>query len=436
MLEISSVLPGSTAARAGIKAGDRLVSVNGHEVRDSIDYQFFTADDRFSVVIQRRDGSRTALKIVKGSDDPFGLRFPPFPIRRCRNNCIFCFVDQMPAGCRKSLSVKDDDYRASFLFGNYITLSNLREDDWERIFTQRLSPLYLSVHATEPELRAFLLNNKKAPDILSLIGRLAAGGIRMHAQIVLCPGINDGEHLRRTVTDLAAFYPAIQSIAAVPVGMTSFRKGLFPLRSYRPAEARRIIMTLESMGREYRTLLGTRLVFASDEFYIKAKRPFPPASYYEDFPQFENGVGMVAAFLREVRRTRMPLKVPPRTITVVTGVSFAPILKQALSRVRAIPGASVRVITARNRFFGETVTVSGLLTGADILRAVANRRHLGSLLVLPANTLKDDERTFLDDMSLEDLEDAAGVPIRTVNGFGDLVRLLSMPLKKEGGSQH
>ncbi len=433
MLEISSVLPGSTAARAGIRAGDRLLSVNGHEIRDSIDYQFFTADDRVSLVIQRQDGSRKTLRIVKGPDDTLGLRFPPFPIRRCRNNCIFCFVDQMPAGCRKSLYVKDDDYRASFLFGNYITLSNLREEDWERIFTQRLSPLYLSVHATEPELRSFLLGNKKAPDILFLIGRLAAGGIRMHAQIVLCPGINDGEHLRRTVTDLAAFYPAVQSIAAVPVGMTSFRKGLFPLRSYRPAEARRIILSLESMGKEYRKRLGTRLVFASDELYLKAKRPVPPASYYEDFPQLENGVGMVAAFLREARRTRMPSRVPPRAVTVVTGASFAPILKRSLERVRSIPGASVRVVTARNRFFGESVTVSGLLTGADILHAVTDR-NLGSLLVIPRNTLKDDERTFLDDMSLEDLQEAAGVPVRTVHGLEDLVRLLRMPLK--GGSPH
>ncbi len=425
MLRISEVLPGSTAARAGIKAGDLLVSINGRELRDCIDYQFYACEEKMSLAVRRADDSTRTLKIVKRPDDTLGISFPPFSIRRCRNNCIFCFVDQMPKGCRKSLYVKDDDYRASFLFGNYITLSNLREEDWERIFTQRLSPLYLSVHATEPELRAFLLNNKHAPDILSLIGRLAAGGIRMHTQVVLCPGINDGAHLERTVGDLASFYPSVQSIAAVPVGLTAFRGGLFSLRPYRPGEARRIVSAIESMGNGYRKRFGTRLVFASDEFYIKAKRPFPAASFYEDFPQLENGVGMVAAFLRDAGRTRLPRRVPPRTITAVTGVSFAPILKQVLERVNGIAGASVRLITVRNRFFGESVTVAGLLAGSDILHGLAGKR-LGSHLVIPANMLKDDDRTFIDDMTLEDLQKAVGVDVRTVANLSDLVRTLQM----------
>ncbi len=423
MLRIAEVLPGSTAACAGIKTGDMLVSINGRELRDCIDYQFYASAERLSFLVLRPDGSRSTIKITKEPDDTLGITFPPFSIRRCRNKCIFCFVDQMPAGCRKSLYVKDDDYRASFLFGNYITLSNMREEDWERIFTQRLSPLYLSVHATEPGLRGFMLNNKQTPDMLALIGRLAAGGIRVHAQIVLCPGINDGSHLERTVTDLASFYPAVQSVAAVPVGLTAFRKGVFPLRSYRTGEARKVVMAVESMGRRFRKRLGTRLVFASDEFYIKAKQPFPPASFYEDFPQLENGVGMVSTFFRDAGRTRLPRRVTPRVVTVVTGVSFGPILKGVLERVKDIPGVSIRLITVRNGFFGESVTVSGLLTGSDIRRAVAGRR-LGSLLVIPASTLRDDEKTFLDDMTLDDLQQSAGVPVRTVNTLGDLIRLL------------
>ncbi len=411
------------AARAGLRPGDRLLSVSGHELRDCIDYQFFSSEERLTLVAQRSDGSRRTLRLAKAPDDTLGISFPPFPIRRCRNKCIFCFVDQMPHGCRKSLSVKDDDYRASFLFGNYITLSNMRDDDWERIFSQRLSPLYLSVHATEPELRAFLLGNKQAPDILALISRLAAGGIRMHAQLVLCPGINDGTHLERTVSDLASFFPAVQSIAAVPVGITSHREGLFPLRSYRPGEARAVISTLERMGKTYRKRLGTRLVFPSDEFYIKAKSPFPPASFYEDFPQMENGVGMVANFRRDASRTRLPGRLPKRTITAVSGASFSPILRAELERVNSMPGVSVRVVSARNRFFGESVTVSGLLTGSDILHAIAGRK-LGSLLIIPANTLKEDEGVFLDDMTLDDFQQAAGVTVKTANGFGDLVRLL------------
>ncbi len=423
MLLISGVLPGGTAACAGLKPGDRLLSVNGHELRDCVDYQFFSSEKRLTMVVQRSDGSRRTLKLTKAPDDMLGISFPPFPIRRCRNKCIFCFVDQMPHGCRKSLSVKDDDYRASFLFGNYITLSNLQDDDWERIFSQRLSPLYLSVHATEPELRAFLLGNKRAPDILDVIGRLAAGGIRVHAQLVLCPGINDGTHLERTVSDLASFFPAVQSIAAVPVGITAYREGLFPLRSYRLGEARAVITKLESMGKKYRKRLGTRLVFPSDEFYIKAKSPFPPVSFYEDFPQMENGVGMVANFHREARRTRLPRRLPSRTITAVSGASFSPILRRELERVNSIPGVSVRVVSARNLFFGESVTVSGLLTGSDILHAISGRK-LGSFLVIPTNTLKEEESVFLDDMTFDDFQHAAGVPVKTADGFGDLVRLL------------
>lgn len=423
MLTVQSVSPGGIGDRAGIRAGDRIEKINGIVVRDVIDYQFLTADERLDVLVVRTDGVRKHVRIALANDASLGLAFPPIPVRRCRNKCIFCFVDQMPAGCRKSLYVKDDDYRASFLFGNYITLGNLREDDWERIFAQRLSPLYLSVHATEPELRRFILNNTQAPDIMTALRRLAAGGIRMHTQIVLCPGVNDGGHLLRTVDDLASLFPAVQSIAAVPVGLTSHRTGLFPLRKYRPSEAGRIIDELENRGRDFRRKIGTRLVFASDELYITAGRIVPQPAFYEDFPQIENGVGLVADFLRDARRVRLPAKVPPTTLTMITGVSFKTILDEALGKFKKISGLTIRVVAVKNSFFGKTVTVAGLLTGSDIMKTIQGR-SLGQMLLIPASCLKDEEALFLDDRTLQDVERAAGVPVRIVQRLGDVAKLL------------
>ncbi|HEY6010040.1 MAG TPA: DUF512 domain-containing protein, partial [Nitrospirota bacterium] len=322
MLAINSILPGSTADGLGLKPGDIIDSINRQDVRDVIDYQYLIADERVRIALHTKTGTRRTITLDKDPDDTLGLEFIPFSITRCRNRCIFCFVDQMPPGCRRSLYVKDDDYRASFLYGNYITLGALSEQDWARIFSQRLTPLYISVHATDPALRAFMLRNKKAPDIMASLRRLASGGIRMHTQIVLCPGINDGAHLEKTINDLAGLVPAVSSIAVVPVGFTAFRKGLFPLRTFTRREARAVIDEVTRMGTRFRKRFGTRLVFASDELYIKAGLPVPPLSFYEDLPQIENGVGMVADFLREVKRTRLPRRVTPIKATVVTGASF------------------------------------------------------------------------------------------------------------------
>lgn len=426
MIEIARVLPGSTAARYGLKSGDRLVSVNGNEVHDSIDFLFHASEERLSLVISRKTGASRKLRIVKDPDDTLGVEFPPLTIRRCRNKCIFCFVDQMPPGCRRSLYVKDDDYRASFLYGNYITLGNLRKDDWERIFTQRLSPLYISVHATEPGLRAALLRNKHAPDIMAGMKRLAAGGIRMHTQIVLTPGINDGVHLLKTIDDIAGMFPAVLSIAVVPVGITGHREGLFPLRPFKPSEAAGVVRTIQSIASKFKKQLGARLVYPSDEFYIKARLPFPPLSSYEDLPQLENGVGMVASFLHDARRVRLPRRVRPVTMTAVTGVSFSPILRAVLKRLQGTAGVSVRLITARNTLFGPPVTVSGLLSGRDILTAVRGKR-LGSLLLIPSSTLNESEGVFLDNMKIADIEAVVGVPVRAVSSFGDIVEQLTLP---------
>lgn len=431
MIEVESVLPGGTAARHGIQPGDRLLSINGQEIRDSIDFHFLAADDRLALVLKRKDGSLRRIRMTKDPDDTLGIAFPPLTVRRCRNKCLFCFVDQMPSGCRPSLSVKDDDYRASFLFGNYITLGNLRDGDWERIFSQRLSPLYVSVHATQPGLRRSILNNQNAPDIMDGLRRLADGGIGIHTQIVLCPGINDGQFLVRTVNDLATLAPAVRSIAVVPVGLTKHRKGLFPLRRYSTGGARAVVETLLKMGSGFRRRFGTRLVFPSDEFFIQADQPFPPARFYEDFPQIENGVGMVADFLRGVRRTRLPARIEPVRATIVTGRSFAPILTGTLSRLRAVEGLSVRVLPVRNDLFGPSVTVAGLLSGRDIIRTIRGKR-LGDVLLLPANALKDDGRTFIDDRTVQDIERSVAVPVQPVLNFRDVVSALRSFGRKRG----
>ncbi len=423
MLEITDVLPGSTGARLGLHPGDSIVAVNKQEINDVIDFQFAAAEERLKLVVRRRTGRMETVTVQKEPDDALGLGFPPLSITRCRNRCIFCFVDQMPSGCRKTLYIKDDDFRASFLYGNFITLGALSEADWKRIFRQRLSPLYISVHSTEHDVRTALLRNKKAAPILDGLKRLAAGGIRMHTQIVLTPGINDGAHLARTIDDLAGLFPAVSSIAVVPVGITRHRAGLFPLRKFTSREAGRVIDLVNSFAVRFKRQLGTRLVFVADEFYVKAQRRVPAYPTYEDFPQIENGVGMIAAFQREVSRTRLPKRVKRLAVTVVTGASFSSILDHALDRIRTVKGVEVQKVVATNRFFGPTVTVSGLLAGSDIVAALRGK-DCGDVLVIPSNLLKEGEQVFLDGMSTEQLEQRLGVRVVPVDGFKDLVALL------------
>jgi len=423
LLEIARVLPGSLGLKIGLEPGDRIVSVNNSEIHDVIDFKYFSSDERIALVARKASGRLLRSVVTKMPDDDLGLEFVPFRIKKCRNNCLFCFVDQMPKGCRQSLSIKDDDFRASFLHGNYITLGNLTEQDWERIFNQRLSPLYISVHATDTALRASLLRNRRAPDIMTALRRLAAGGIKMHTQIVLCPGINDGAHLVKTIEDLSGLYPAVSSIAAVPVGLTSHRKKLYPLKPYTPRQARGVLEIITRLEKKYKKQFGTRLVFASDEFYIKAKEPIPPVSFYEDFPQIENGVGMTAEFIRDAARTRLPVKIHPVMATAVTGVSFSRKLRDLLKRFDDVNGAGVKLVTVKNRFFGPLVTVAGLLTGRDVLHALKGRK-LGSMLMIPSDALKEDEGLFLDGMSLDQVERALKVKVVPVGSFKDMVAAL------------
>lgn len=423
MLEILHIPPGGAAEGLGFQPGDIIDAINGEKVHDVIDYRFLVADEQITISFHSKDGKTRKLVVDKDPDDNLGLEFSAFRITRCRNRCIFCFVDQMPSGCRKSLYIKDDDFRASFLHGNYITLGALSEHDWERIFRERLSPLYISVHTTDHSLRTFMLGNKKAPDVLASMERLAAGGILMHTQIVLCPGINDGDHLQKTLNDLSGLFPAVASIAIVPVGLTAFRKMVFPLRTFTRSEARAVIERVTRLGSRFKREFGNRLVFASDEFYIKAGEPVPPLSFYEELPQIENGVGMAAEFLRDVSRTRIPKKVAPISMTVVTGVSFSGVLKQALDRLRTVEGLRIRLVIARNGFFGPSVTVAGLLTGRDILQALKGKR-LGDLVVIPAGALKEDDDLFLDNMRLEQVEQALSVKVVKAGSFREILSAL------------
>jgi len=423
LLEICAVLPEGRGAKLGFKQSDRIMSVNGEDVNDEIDYKFSVADEHVVIILQTKEGRVRTCRIDKDVDDTLGLEFPPLHIKRCRNKCIFCFVDQMPKGCRKSLYIKDDDYRASFLHGNYITLGSLSEPDFERIFHQRLSPLYISVHTTDPALRSFMIGNKGSPNIMTSMKRLAAGGIKMHTQIVLCPGVNDGPYLERTLYDLSGLFPSVASVAVVPVGITAFRKALYPIRTYTMREARAVLDTTMRFGRDFKKQFGSRFVFASDEFYIRARRPFPSPAFYEDFTQIENGVGMVSMFLRGASRTRLPSAITPLRVTVVTGISFSSILKNVLSRLQTIRGLTLDLIAVRNYYFGESVTVAGLLTGSDILKAL-KRRRLGEVLIIPAGMLKEDKNIFLDSMMLEQLEERLDVKIVAAATFSEMMRAI------------
>jgi len=403
--------------------GDIIVSINGHEIRDSIDFRFYAAEERIELLVRKKNQETKLFSLLKHPDDMLGLAFSPLAVRRCKNRCIFCFVDQMPRNCRKELYVKDEDVRASFLYGNYITLNALSSSDWERVNEQRLSPLYISVHSTDPSVRSSMLGTTGSPDIMESMKRLASAGIRMHTQIVLCPGINDGLHLLKTLGDLSSLFPAVSSIAVVPVGLTAHRKNLFPLRTVTSREARELVAQLAPLQRMYKKQFGTRLVFPSDEFYIRGRVSIPPYSFYEDFPQRENGVGMTAYFLHEASRVRIPKKISSRPATIVTGMLFQARLRASLERLRS-RGAVLHEVPVKNTFFGPSVTVAGLLTGQDIAKALKGKR-LGDMVIIPAEALKEDEPLFLDDMSLEQLEHRLSVRVAPVADFRDVVTLLN-----------
>ena len=434
MVRIRDVIPNGIAARAGILSGDTLVSINGHEIRDVLDYRFYLTDTTVQLALERNKNPYT-VRINKGEYDDIGLEFEtPLMDKKhsCANRCVFCFIDQLPKGMRETLYFKDDDDRLSFLHGNYVTLTNLHDADVERLITMHISPVNVSVHTTNPELRVKMMKNKRAGEVLSYLDRLAEAGIALCTQIVLCKGLNDGTELDRSMRDLAALHPSLRSCAIVPVGLTRHREGLYPLELFTPAECADVIAQVNAFGNECLQKYGTRLFYCSDEFYVRAGLPLPTEDYYEDYSQIENGVGMLTSLASEfdfeleyldeaLERFRAP-----RTVSVATGAaaydSLSALCKKLESRVS---GLTIRVHRIVNHFFGETVTVAGLLTGKDVCEQLSDK-ELGDELLFPAVMLRADGDVFLDDMTPAQLsEHLGGIPVRPSPSDGaELLKLL------------
>lgn len=410
MLEILAVEPGSIAEELELQAGDVLLAVNDKPLRDQIDFQVYTAVEDLVLEVRRKDGEMWALELEKDAFEPLGLHFEHPDPTQCGNNCIFCFVHQLPRGLRRTLYVKDEDYRFSYLYGSYVTLTNIGDADMERIIEQRLSPLYVSVHATDEELRARLIG-RQGPPVLDLLERLTAAGIEVHTQIVLCPGFNDGAQLERTIGDLYALHPGIRTLAVVPVGLTGYRERLPQLRPLGAAGAVAVLETLHRFQERYLAETGTRFVFAADELYLKAGEEFPPLEAYEELSQVENGVGLVPVFradavdvLLEAREFRSG------TVSTFTGASASGELTRFAADLAAKTGVKIHLHTIRNDFFGGEVTVAGLIAGADLI-AQLQGKELGEALFVPDVVLRDGEDVFLDDLTLPQLAQALGVAV-------------------------
>ncbi len=426
MVKITEVYTGSRADKVNIKPGDILVSINDNAINDVLDYRFYLTESKVRISLMR-NGEEYTVEIKKGEYDDIGLDFET-PLmdekHSCRNKCIFCFIDQNPEGLRESLYFKDDDSRLSFIHGNYVTLTNMTQQDVDRIIKMRMSPINISVHTTNPELRVKMMKNKHSGEVLKYLDDFASAGLSMCGQIVLCRGVNDGEELMRSMRDLAALYPAMSSVAIVPAGLTKFRDKLYPLTDFTKEEAGAIIDMINSFGDAHKEKHGTRLFYAADEFYLKAEREIPDADYYEDYPQLENGVGMIrscsdefglallnAEELSEIRNKK-------RSISLVTGVASYPMIKEQVAKLLALcPNLSVNIYEIVNNFFGRSITVSGLLTGLDICEQL-DGKPLGEELLIPQNCLRHGEDVFLCGMSVGELSQKLGVPVRASGNDG------------------
>ena len=428
LTKIQSVDPHSPARRAGVRPGERLTHINGRPIADVLDYKFYAYDPRLELTLEE-DGRTRTVRVRKGEGEELGLNFETYLMdraRSCANRCIFCFVDQMPPGMRETLYFKDDDARLSFLMGNYITLTNLSEREIDRICALRISPINISVHATDPALREAMLRHRRAGECLDIMKRFAGAGIEMNCQIVSCPGVNDGPALDRTLADLGALHPAVASVAVVPVGLTKYREGLCHIDPYTPAQAAALIGQVEAFAAAFLEKHGTSLAWCSDEFYLLAGRALPEKAYYEDMNQLENGVGMLRLLQSQAElalegEALSDLTPPP--FSIATGVSAAPFVEKIVDRCREKCGNIVGTVhPVANRFFGETITVSGLVTGGDLIGQLRGK-ELGERLILPSNMLRAGEQVFLDDVTVAQVEEALGVPVCPVDaesGF-DLV---------------
>ncbi len=427
---ISAIQPGSKAELAGLIAGDAILRINGEKLVDLIDLSFALSEERVELEVKKHSGEVVRLRIRKKMDEALGFEFESAVfdrVRTCANKCIFCFVDQMPIGLRDTLYVKDDDYRLSFLYGNFVTLTNLTEADFQRIRRLHLSPLYISVHTTDGPLRERLLGIPRAAKIMEQLQRFADTGIEMHTQVVLCPEHNDGEYLTRTIRELAALRPEILSLAIVPVGLTRFRTTCPPLRTLTPSEAAAIVDEVDGWQKQFRAETENSFVYLSDEFYLKAGRPLPADDIYDDYPQLENGIGLVRSFISDwesaggCSKLVVNTKTKEDTVLVIAGTAFAPILAEMLRSI----SSAVQVDAVVNRFFGSAVNVSGLLTGNDIAAHVRSLAKQPQRLILPATTLRKGTEVFLDGMTLAELTQILGIPVLVVDGAAALRQRLA-----------
>ena len=440
MTAICSVDAHSPADRAGVRVGETLTHINGHQIVDVLDYKFYSYDTRLELKLREGDGSTRTLRVIKHEGEDLGLEFETYLMdraRSCANNCIFCFVDQMPCGMRESLYFKDDDARLSFLMGNYLTLTNMSPREVQRIIDLHISPINVSVHTTDPELRCEMLKNKRAGAAIDIMRRFAENNITMNCQIVSCPGINDGPALDKTLNDLSQMHPSVNSVAIVPVGVTKYREGLYPLRPYTQQEAEAVIDQVEAFGKKSLAERGTALAWCSDEFYLLARRPLPDKSYYEDMTQLENGVGMLQLLVSQaamgLEDADPDLDVIP--FSIATGVSAGPFLQQIVDMAKKqCPKLEGWVYPIKNKFFGETITVSGLITGQDLIAQLKGQK-LGQRLLIPSNMLRTGENVFLDDLTLEEVQTALGVPITPVesdSGFDLADAILGLDVELPG----
>lgn len=425
-MKIKKITAGSEASRKGISKGDIIESVNGYLVNDQIDFMFYGSEQKLKLVLKR--GTETFKATLNNSPD-MGIELEDMKIKSCGNKCLFCFIDQNPKGMRKEIYVKDEDYRLSFLYGSYITLNSLREPDLKRIIEQRLSPLYISVHSTDKDTRMKMLGIKRESDLLETIDTLIDNGISLHCQIVVCPGINDGKILKQTLDTLAERKGGIASIAAVPVGLTKHRDNLYPLSPVDSRSASEIIGIVDEFHSRFRRETGTGFVYSADEFYIKAGYDIPPEEYYDDFPQIENGVGMLRDFLNYENYLDELEKFEPvkRKLIFVTGVSMSGYISEFAAKVKRY-GIEIAVSVTENSFYGNTVTVSGLLTGDDILRTLKNiGPGKNDIIVIPPNCLNTGE-CFLDGMKPKDISKELGLEI--IQGEYNPVSTLIETLRK------
>ena len=431
---IKYIEPYSIAEDAGIEVGDKLISINGHDFHDILEYRYLTAEYEVTLEILKKDGTTEVITVENDYDD-IGIEFEEGLIdeaQSCRNKCIFCFIDQLPKGMRETVYLKDDDTRLSFLQGNYVTLTNMSDEEIDRLIKMRVSPINVSVQATNPELRCKMLNNRFAGKCYDIMKKFAANNIYMNCQIVLCPEINDGKELDRSISELAALFPNVNSVSIVPVGLTRYRDGLYPLKPFTKETSAQTIKQVETWQKKLYDKLGTRLIYLSDEFYLNAELPIPDAEVYEGFPQLENGVGLIASMAEEFDSAIKLVKNKKydRNVTLVTGEAAASFITGLSERLMEKTDVKITVYAIKNNFFGGGVNVSGLVTGGDIIDQLKDK-PIGDIMLIPHSMLRDEDGIFLDDLTVSDVEKALNVKIEPVinDGYEFIEKILGEELE-------